>query len=76
MKLFLFLFVYLIGATVGIISSVRYFRENGELDLEDLLLCILIVLTSWAGIVFLLLWHVCEIIARSAGNPVIWSRED
>ena len=74
MKLFFFLFsFYLIGAVICIVSAVRYFRENGAMDLEDLLLSVMIVMTSWIGISFLLLWKLCATVARKAGNPVIWS---
>lgn len=75
MKPFLFLFFYLLGVALGIIASMRYCRNNGVLDLEDLLLCAIVSLSSFVGITFLMLWRVCEIIAKSCGNPVIWKRK-
>lgn len=75
MKIILLL-IYLLGAVICIIASGSYIRQKGDFNLQDLLMWIMVTLSSFVGIIFLVLFHVIEIIAERCGNPVIWERKD
>lgn len=50
-------------------------RAEGRVTLYDVLIAIVVSLSSFFGLAFLGLMRLCEKVSKHFGNPVIWMEE-